>query len=263
MTEVSDVLRDRRIEPAGLQQMATISAVVHAAVLALIVLAPASWFGQNTAAKPVMMTISLSAGTPGPTSGGRTSIGGRAIQTETPADAPRRPEAVRPPAAAAPKMTMPVKGAPTRRGSETIKQAPDEARGSTPTRGAEVRAGSSLAETGARGQGFGLSTGGGAGGSGIQLDVGDFCCPEYVTTMVERIRANWSPQAEIAGQVGMKFTIQRDGTITGVEVEKPSRYAGHNLGAQRALLLTKQLPPLPAAFPNATLPVHLTFEYVR
>jgi hypothetical protein len=263
MTEVSDVLRDRRIEPAGLQQMATISALVHAAVLAIILLAPASWFGQSTAAKPVTMTISLSAGSPGPASGGMTSIGGRAVQSVTPPDAPRRPEAVRPPAAAAPKMTMPVKGAPTRRGAETVKQAPDEARGSTPTRGAEVRAGSSLAETGARGQGFGLTTGGGAGGSGLQLDVGDFCCPEYVTTMVERIRANWSPQAEVAGQAGMKFTIQRDGRITDVQVEMPSRYAGHNLSSQRALLLTRQLPPLPDAFPNPTLTVHLTFEYVR
>jgi TonB family protein len=263
MTEVSDVLRDRRIEPAGLQQMATISAVAHAAVLAVIVLAPASWFGERTAAKPVMMTISLSAGTPGPTSGGMTAIGGRAVQTQAPPDA-KRPEPVRPPAAAAPKMTMPVKErVPTRRGSDSVQQAPEQARGSTPSRGAEVRAGSSIAETGARGQGFGLTTGGGAGGSGVQLDVGDFCCPEYVTTMIERIRANWSPQAEVAGQVVMKFTIQRDGTITAVEVEKPSRYAGHNLVAQRALLLTRQLPPLPAAFPNQTLPVHLTFEYVR
>jgi TonB family protein len=81
--------------------------------------------------------------------------------------------------------------------------------------------------------------------------------------MIERIRANWSPQAEVAGQVGMKFTIERDGRITDVQVERPSRYAGHNLGSQRALLVTRQLPPLPAAFPNPTLTVHLTFEYVR
>ena len=60
-----------------------------------------------------------------------------------------------------------------------VKQAPDEARGRTPTRGAETRAGSAVAETGARGQGFGLSTAA-ASGSGSRLDVGDFCCPDYL-----------------------------------------------------------------------------------
>ena len=46
--------------------------------------------------------------------------------------------------------------------------------------GAEARPGSAVAETGARGQGFGLSTGGGAG---IRVDArrrGDFCCPDYL-----------------------------------------------------------------------------------
>jgi len=44
-----------------------------------------------------------------------------------------------------------------------VKQAPDDARGRTPTRGAQPAFGSAVAYTGARGQGFGLSTGGGAG----------------------------------------------------------------------------------------------------
>jgi hypothetical protein len=35
------------------------------------------------------------------------------------------------------------------------------------------------------------------------------------------------------------------------------------LNAQRAVTLTKQLPPLPEAFPNPTLTVHLNFEYQR
>jgi TonB family protein len=263
MSEVSDVLRDRRLQAGGLQQMAAVSALVHAGLLALIVLAPARWLTAPPDAAPTVMTISLNSGTPGPTSGGMTQIGGRAIQAETPPDAPKRPEAVRAPAAVAPTMTVPVpERTPTRRGSAEVKQAPTEARGTTPTRGAQVTEGTSLAETGARGRGFGLSSGGG-GGSGIQLDVGDFCCPDYLMQMVQRIRSNWNPQAEVAGQAIVRFTIQRDGTLTAIEVVEASRYAAHNLLAQRALVVTRQLPPLPAGYPNPALTMRITFEYTR
>ena len=261
MSEVSDVLRDRRLQAGGLQQMTAVSALAHAALLAFIVLAPSRWLSAPPEARATVMTISLNSGTPGPTSGGMTQIGGRAVQAETPPEAARRPEAVRAPAAVAPPMTVPERSAP-RRSTADVKQAPAEARGSTPTRGAQVSEGTSLAETGARGRGFGLSSGGG-GGSGIQLDVGDFCCPDYLMQMVERIRSNWSPQAEIAGRTGMKFTIQRDGTLTAIEVVEGSRYPAHNLLAQRALVITRQLAPLPGAYPNPTLTVRLWFDYTR
>ncbi len=61
----------------------------------------------------------------------------------------------------------------------------------------------------------------------------------------------------------IKFTIQRDGQIQGVEVEKSSGYTALDINAQRALLVTRTLPPLPPAFPNATLTVHLNFQYTR
>ena len=94
-----------------------------------------------------------------------TSIGGRPVQAETP---PEDAEAARAGAAAggpdagddgAHARTRRRRGRPP---APAVKQAPDEARGRTPTRGAETSAGSAVAETGARGQGFGLSTGGGA-----------------------------------------------------------------------------------------------------
>jgi TonB family protein len=210
-----------------------------------------------------VMTISLGGGTPGPANGGLTPISGRAIQSETPIEAPKRPEPVRPPAARTPDMTVPdAKARPTRATQEPVKQAPDDARGRTPTRGAETAAGSAIAETGARGQGFGLSTGGGAG-SGSRLDVADFCCPDYLLLMIERIRSNWNARAEATGETMIKFTIQRDGSIQGVEVERSSGFAALDINAQRALLVTRTLPPLPTAFPNPTLTVHLNFQYLR
>ena len=262
--DVTDVLRDRMHEPGGLQRMAIVSVLVHGAVVAALVLAPGNWLSQQEAPPRTVMTISLGGGSGGPTSGGMTSIGGRAVQAQTPPDAPTRPEPVRPPAARTPEMTVPIPGQAPRKTAPAapVKQAPDDARGRTPTRGAETREGSAIAETGARGQGFGLTTSGGAG-SGSTIDVADFCCPEYLIDMVNRIRANWNARAEVAGSVIILFTIQRDGTLTSSSVEKTSNYTALDINALRAVVATRQLTPLPAGFPNPTLTVHLNFQYTR
>jgi TonB family protein len=81
--------------------------------------------------------------------------------------------------------------------------------------------------------------------------------------MVERIRANWNSRTEVGGATMIKFTIQRDGQITGVSVLKSSGFAALDINAQRAVLVTRTLPPLPEQFPNPTLTVDLHFEYRR
>lgn len=262
--EVTDVLRDRRRDAGGLSKTTAISVLVHAALLAAMAFAPGGLLAGRDEAPRTVMTISLGDGVPGPANGGLTSIGGRAVQAEAP-EAPKRPEPVRAPAARTPEMTVPVPQArprPARAPEAPVKQAPDEAKGRTPARGAQTSFGSAMAETGVRGQGFGLSTGGGAG-SGSRLDVADFCCPDYLLLMIERIRANWNARAEAVGETMIKFTIMRDGQIQGVEVERSSGYTALDINAQRALLVTRTLPPLPGAFPNPTLTVHLNFQYTR
>ena len=249
-------------QPAGLQSMAVVSALLHGAVLAVLVLAPRELIPGRTRETRSVMTISLGEGTPGPLNGGITNIGGRPVQAEKPPDAPR--EAVRPPAAKAPEMTVPVKGAkPVRSSTTTVKEAPDDARGQTPTKGVEPTPGTSVAETGVRGQGFGLSTGGGAG-SGSRLDItGDFCCPDYLVLMVEKIRGNWNQKVDAVGETVVKFTIQRDGRITNFMTEQSSGYLALDLSALRAVAMTRQLPALPDAFSNPSLTLHLTFQYKR
>ncbi len=116
-------------------------------------------------------------------------------------------------------------------------------------------------ETGARGQGFGLSTGG-SGGSGVQLDVADFCCPEYIEQMVTLIQRSWQAGQGVRGATVMRFTITRGGSIESVMVERPSGFLALDLAAERALLTTR-LPELPPRFPNRSLTVHITFEYQR
>ncbi len=261
--DVSDVLRDRLHEPRGLERMAVISCLVHGVLVALLVFAPGHLLPSLAPEPRTVMTISLDGGNGGPNNGGLTSIGGRAVQAEAPKEPAPRPEPVRASAARTPEMTVPTPSkATSRTPPPSVKQAPDDARGRTPIRGAEVREGSALAETGARGQGFGLSTSGGVG-SGSTLDVADFCCPEYLAQMIEKIRNNWNPRAEVAGEVLIKYTIQRDGTITAAEIERQSGYTALDINALRAVVGTRQLLSLPGPFPNATLTVHLNFRYER
>ena len=263
--DTSEVLRDRALEPTGLSVMTMVSALVHGAVLAVLVLAPRGWFAQAVVEDRPIMTISLGGGTPGPQNGGMTAAGGRPVQSEAPPE-PARREAVRPLAAKTPEMVLPRPGAvPVKRSATAapvVKEAPDDAHGRTPTKGAQTAAGSAVAETGVRGQGFGLSSSGGAG-SGSRLDVADFCCPDYLILMIERIRSNWNARADTAGDVVVMFTIQRDGMLTDVTVEKSSGVTTLNLAALRAILGTRQLPALPSGFPNPTLTVHLNFQYTR
>jgi TonB family protein len=260
--DVTDILRHRMQEPAGLQRMVSVSLLLHGALIVGLLLAPRGLLTKPADVPRPIMTITLSGGGDGPSSGGMTSIGGRPVQVQTPPEEMKR-DPVRPPAAKAPEMTVPLPGAKPVRPSAASVKAPDDARGRTPTRGAEERPGNAVVETGARGLGFGLSTGGGPG-TGSTLDVsGDFCCPDYVGVMVETIRRSWNQQAEVAGSVMIKFTIERDGTITQDSIEKTSGFPQLDNAARTAVKITRKLPPLPEPYTNPTLTVHLNFQYQR
>ena len=97
----------------------------------------------------------------------------------------------------------------------------------------------------------------------MKLDTTDFCCPEYIADMRERIIKNWNQNQRATGVVTMKFTIQRNGLITDVEVEKTSGNAVLDLSAQRALVNARMFAPLPSGYSGQHLTVHLMFEYVR
>jgi len=259
--EVSDVLRDRMQRPGGLQRTITLSIGAHLALAGALVFAPGGLL-QHRSRPNTVMTISLGGGGVGPENGGMTAMGGRPVQEVKPPDEPVKREAVRPPAAKTPEMAIPRENAkPTKAPPRNdVKSAPDEARGRTPTRGAEKTAGTAIADTGVRGQGFGLSSGGGPG-SGSTLDVADFCCPDYIATMVTSIRRAWNASQGANGLTIVKFTIQRNGQITNAEVEQSSGSPILDNAALRAVLTTRTLPPLPEGYPNPTLGLHLHFKY--
>lgn len=257
MDTVTAILVARTREPEGLRKMVLISLAVHAVLTTVILLLPAP-----SAPEPELrevMQISLG-GAPGPQAGGMTPMGGRPTEAAPPETLPRRAPVVAPPAAA-PEMVLPKPVARPPKPAPKPRPAPKEATGRTVPKAAETQEGSAVAETGARGTQFGLTTGG--GGTGGYLDVGDFCCPEYLGTMVQLIQRNWNAKQQVPGQTQMKFTIQRDGTLTGIEVERSSGYFALDQTAHRALLLTGKLPPLPAQYTEPTLTVHLVFDYRR
>lgn len=259
--DVTDVLRDRMQTPAGLQRMISVSVAAHLALAAALIVARGGLLTRHDV-PPTLMTISLS-GSAGPENGGMTALGGRPVQAVTPPEEAPKREAARPPAAKTPEMTVPLPNAKPVKATPgpTVKQAPDEARGRTPTKGAQPAFGSAIADTGVRGQGFGLSTGGGAG-SGSSLEItGDFCCPEYLATMITRIRAAWNQDQGARGTSLIRFTIKRDGSITDATIFKPSGTVTLDTAALRAVLATRTLPPLPDAYPNPTLTMRLSFEY--
>jgi outer membrane biosynthesis protein TonB len=135
----------------------------------------------------------------------------------------------------------------------------------TPTRppvtGKEVAKGTAQAETGAKGQGTGLTFGGGADGGAVgQLDVADFCCPEFLDAMIGQIRDGWSSRQPNHGATVMKFTVLRDGTISDVIVEKGSGYLLLDIASRKAIPAKLRL-PLPAQHAANQIVVHLTFRY--
>jgi TonB family protein len=256
----SQVLLERGRSSRGTGRTFGLSLVVHASLLALVFLAPEHWGRQHLDLAPsAIMTISLG-GAQGPDTGGLSPLGARPVQEAIPLPPSPRPRAIRVPAREEPEMTVP---APTARRREVtpppVEQSPPEARGRTPTEGEEVRAGNALANTGTQGLGFGLSTGG--GGSGAYLDVANFCCPDYLATMSALIRRNWDPNQRVAGSVMIQFQIQRDGTLTDIQVQNSSGYIALDMAAQRAVLVTRQMPPLPSAFTAPNLGVHINFQY--
>lgn len=255
---VSHALVSRGRPPRGFEQMLGASVALHALLILALIVAPRPATPVEPDERDVM-TISLG-GAPGPRAGGMTALGGRPVQQVAPPEA--KPEPPQAPAARQPAMVEPTKAAPKPKPAppDTVAKPVEQAPGRTPTKGAEVQPGTALAFTGGQGIGVGLSTGG--GGTGGEISLGNFCCPDYLQAMLSAVQRNWNSRQQVAGQTTIKFTVLRDGRITAVEVARPSGFAVLDYTAQRAVMAAR-LPPLPAAYTNPSLTIHLTFQYQR
>lgn len=237
---VSIALDARTHGPEGLKKMLLGSVAAHVVLMTLAALAPASFWLRPIDARSTTVTIDLGPST-GPDTEGLTPIGVRPVQRAVPGLTRVLP--TRPPAA---------NDAPT-----TMRE-----RTPTPAVDREAPASNAPAATGVQSGSMGLSTREG-GGSGAQVNVGDFCCPDYIGMMLQRVHQHWDSSRGGGALTAMRFTIQRDGAITHVQLVRSSGNQMLDFLAERALLAVRQLPPLPDAYPNPSLIVTLDFQYQR
>ena len=247
-------------ESGGLSQSAALSVAAHVVALATLAFAPGI-LPRVVPETKTIINISLGGDT-GPKTGGMTTIGGRDFKAALPSVAPTIQRVQLPSVKKEePAMVLPIPDPKLKpKAPPKVTATSKDPQGVAGARDAQTQKGSAAVDTGVRGQGFGLSSSGG-GGDGSKLDTENFCCPEYLTDMTQRIKQNWVQQQQNVGKVLMKFTILRNGTLTAVEVEQSSGYYPLDAAANRALALTAKLAPLPAQFPDDHLTVHLSFEY--
>jgi periplasmic protein TonB len=230
----------------------------HVLFVALVALMPAEWLGHAELERDVMY-ISLGGAAGEDTSGLRT-VAARPVQEATPE--PVRPQYQAPvekrPVMAVPEKVVP-KPAPVPPTKTPIQATTERPVSRTPIRGAEVRQGQARVdtrvETGA--DGLALQSGGGTGG---ETNLANFCCPGYIAVMSAAIKRNWKQNQGVAGTNTVRFTIERDGRVTGIEfVERSGIYA---LDRESQVVLSgAKLPPLPPQFTEPKLVIRLIFEY--
>ena len=228
---------------------------LHVLAVAVLLLVPRDWI-----AKPPdkVLTISLG-GAIGPRTSGTTSVGGRTVEQAVPP--PKRPEPIRPIPQAAPS-PIPTKPTPqTSKPADTSKVT-----AVTPTRpvttGPQVTQGNSRVDTGAKGEGFGLSSGGGTGG---ETDLRNFWCPDYLMLLSQRIDASWELAGKRQPEKGLteiRFSLRRDGSVDQPSIQIVTASGSGILDrAARTAIQTLKMTPLPAGFPDATLTVRVRFPY--
>ncbi len=253
MTMSAPVEQDRFSKYFGYAVLAHVVAVVALAIM------PSEWIAQETDVEKNVMYISL-AGNQGQETTGTRAIAAREVQQATPE--PVRPQyqapAETPPEMAVPeKITKPVAKPP----AETpIQQTAPKPVSRTPIRGAEVRPGTARVDTGAITGADGLSLG--SSGTGGETNLANFCCPAYIKTMSAAIRRTWKQNQGIVGANTVRFTIERDGRVTDVQLVEASGIYALDRESQAAMLNAK-MPPLPAEFTEPRLIVRLIFEYKR
>jgi protein TonB len=227
-------------------------------LVAHLVLVIALFVGSRMSEPPKPpFRISLG-GTAGPRSTGMTEMGGRTVEQVAPP--PRRPEPARPvpPKTDAPVVVKTPKPTPAPP-KPSVTERPEPITTRPPVTGREVTKGATPVDTGASGQSSGLSFGGSDGTGGL-TDLRDFCCPQYLTLMQNRIDAVWKKAQSQSGTNVVRFTVLRDGTITNIEMETPSGI-GILDRASRSALIDARLPQLPPEYKGDTLTVHITFPY--
>jgi protein TonB len=240
---VSRILSERERSRPRLFPYAMIAFMLHGGLAGTIFL-----MSRNASARPAQLpAVSVRIVRPEPPRQRRQSAAPaaqptRAPKKETPVPKPE-PTVAKPVATPAPEIEP-----ATRPPSEDAMAAPDQRATPRPT------------PVPAPAGGSGLSIGGGDSEQ-IPGIPSDFHFAYYVQRMLALIEARWyKPVAPADTKARIRFTINRDGRLTRIELESSSGNSSFDRAALRALYATNPLPPLPPAYSKPSLTVHLTFS---
>jgi protein TonB len=109
---------------------------------------------------------------------------------------------------------------------------------------------------------FSQAPGGGGVGSGAGSPFGNRF-GYYEALLRERVAKNWRSQeldARLRNRTAVTFDISRDGTVRNVRVTQPSGNFAMDQSAQRAILLSNPLPPLPREYERDVATVEFWFS---
>jgi TonB family protein len=101
-------------------------------------------------------------------------------------------------------------------------------------------------------------------GPSIQFDTKGVDFGPWLRRFVAQIRRNWFvPYAAMSlhGHVVLSFKVHRDGSITDLQIMKPSEIDAFTKSAFNAIKLTNPTVPLPLEFPDENAPFIVTFYF--
>jgi len=98
----------------------------------------------------------------------------------------------------------------------------------------------------------------------VQLDADDFPFAHYISRMRRKIAASWRVPEGSQGEdrfCRVYFRVHRDGSVSDVSVEESSGLFMFDQSAERSVVQSAPMPPLPREYPEAWLGVHFSFAY--
>lgn len=230
---------------ASLRAGIIVSSLVHGAlVVALVVLAL-----QHEAPRPPVYRVEMIAAPAGPRQAG-------VVQPQKPAEP--APAAAKAPAGAE---RAPVeKAIPTKK---AVKAAPVKATPSVvKTRAAGVQAPPAVTKPVAPPTaGSGQTGGKGSDVIGIDLKGTAFPFEPYLKNIVREISLAYSSSASASLVAEVKFIIHRNGSVTGIEIVKPSGNRSFDREAFGTVESVRNFGALPSGWADDVLVVYFTFDY--
>jgi TonB family protein len=110
---------------------------------------------------------------------------------------------------------------------------------------------------------LGRATGSPQGSGAVTLNVSDFPFAWYLAAVQRKITERWDGRALQGRQPVVVFEIARDGQVNNVAIKDSSGNQYYDRAAMRAIAEAAPFPRLPEEFPGSVLRIHLGFNFAQ